>query len=102
MIAPSVFSRIEKTNELAGGLSDGTHVTAFMSIAVKTGCRQILHDGFASVFEPDYMVNFACVKQIIFMNQAILADTVGSFDDPAAHIVADVNADALVIGAPAP
>jgi len=60
MNRPSITSRVEKLNDLAGVRIHGGDVRAFPAVAVEAGQRKVFHGCGATVLCCDHMIGLVC------------------------------------------
>jgi hypothetical protein len=78
VVCPTVNTRIEETAELSCPPHDRTNITAFVAIAKRTRIGEITLLSWAAVLLANDVVYLTAEVGIIFVNQAIFAQTIGA------------------------
>jgi len=81
MAEPFILSRIEEPDEFTGIRKDGPNVRSLVTITEKAGKCQIVFFSRTAMFQADDMINFTTKEGVIFVDQAVLAGSVGTRGD---------------------
>ena len=102
MFAPHIGSRIKKTDELASHLVNRTDITSLLPVAIGTGKSKIHRHRRPAVLLADDMIHLTADKDIIRVDQTILANVSRTAFDHAPQPRADLATHVTSGRAPAP
>ena len=102
MLGPQIDSWVEESHKLAGYSRHRRNVAALVAIADGTGISEIHRFRCAGMFQADYVVDLATEERVIFVDQAILAETPRSICDQPPQFFADVATHLRRIDGPVP
>lgn len=78
---PFILSWIEEPDEFTGTGKDGSKIRPLVTIAEKAGKCQIVFFSGTAMFQADDMIHFATKEGVLFVDQAVLAESVGTRND---------------------
>jgi hypothetical protein len=81
VVRPIVLSWIEEPNEFTGFRKDGTYIRSLVAIAKKAGKCQIVFFSGATMFQADYMIDFTTKEGVVFVDEAVLAESIRTRGD---------------------
>src|SRR6476646_10183640 len=90
MIGPLVGTRIEESAEVARS-GDRADVTSFVTIAVHAGISQVFGGCRSAVFFTDDVIDLGAEVGIVFVNEAVFTEPVGSGCNQPPQIRANVG-----------
>ena len=85
MLGPTVAAGMEEWDHSVRVRVHGGEVWSFATITVGTGQRQVLLGGGTAVLHGDDVVRFVRKKQVLFVDEAILAALPGALPDSQAQ-----------------